>query len=72
MSPPTPASADLSMTRDLACAARLLRRLGYTEVERYGSTGLSAMHGRWRWHFYSVAVVKREAAKARTVRRIGH
>lgn len=58
------------MTRGLARAMRRLHDLGYTEVQRYGSTGLSAMHGRWRWHFYSVAVVEREAAKARTVRRI--
>ena len=72
MSPPTPASADLFMTRDLARGARHLRRLGYTEVQRYGSTGLSAIYGRWRWHFYSLAVVEREAAKARLVRRIGH
>ena len=57
------------MTRDLARAARRLQRLGYTEVRRYGSAGLSATYGRWRWHFYSVAVVEREAAKARNVRR---
>ena len=56
----------------MAADLLLASRLGYTEVERYGSTGLSAIHGRWRWHFYSVAVVEREAAKARTVRRIGH
>ena len=60
------------MTRDLERAARRLQRLGYSEVQRYGSAGLSATHGRTRWHFYRVAVVEREAAKARTVRRIGH
>lgn len=54
------------MTRDLTRGARHLLRLGYTDVQRYGSTGLSAMHGRMRWHFYSVAVVEREAAKARS------
>ena len=57
------------MTRELARAARRLQRLGYTEVQRYGSGGLSALHGYTRWHFYSVAVVEREAAKARTLRR---
>lgn len=57
------------MTRDLARAARHLQWLGYTEIQRYGSAGLSATHGRTRWHFYSVAVVHREAAKARNVRR---
>ena len=50
----------------LARAARRLQRLGYTDVQRYGSGGLSALHGRLRWHFYSVAVVEREAAKARS------
>ena len=56
------------MTRDLARAARRLQRLGYTHVQPYGSAGLSATHGYTRWHFYSAAVVEREAAKARTVR----
>ena len=57
------------MTRELARAARRLRRLGYTDVARYGSAGLSATHGLTRWHFYSAAVVEREAAKTRRVRR---
>jgi hypothetical protein len=58
----------MSATTALAKAARRLARLGYTDIQRYGTGGLSAVYGPWRWHFYSVQVLQREARKVRHFR----